>query len=86
MESSRLDIIVILSSGFVVYLTCLVVYRLYFSPLAKFPGPKLAAITLWYEAYYDIIKRGQYTRRIAEMHKKYGESTLRNHVRNETHY
>lgn len=48
------------------------VYRLLFSPLAKFPGPKLAALTLWYEFYYDVIKRGRYTWKIAEMHKQYG--------------
>jgi hypothetical protein len=56
----------------IVYLVCLTVYRLYLSPLAIFPGPKLAALTLWYEFYYDVVKRGKYTWKIGEMHKKYG--------------
>lgn len=54
------------------YGTCLIVYRLLFHPLARFPGPKLAAATLWYEFYYDVVKRGQFTFKIKELHEKYG--------------
>lgn len=50
-----------------------VIYRLYFSPLSKFPGPKLAAATLWYEFYYDAICKGRYTFKIMDLHRKYGE-------------
>jgi hypothetical protein len=61
--------------SYATYLVGLVIYRLYFSPIAKFPGPKLAAVTSWYEFYHDAIRHGQYTFEIAEMHKKYGAST-----------
>ncbi|CAI6227143.1 unnamed protein product [Periconia digitata] len=55
-----------------IYSLGLAFYRLFLHPLARFPGPKLAAITRWYEAYYDLILDGQYTFKIAELHKTYG--------------
>lgn len=48
------------------------VYSVYFGPLSKFPGPKLAAATLWYEFYYDVILQGNYTFKLKELHNKYG--------------
>lgn len=57
----------------IAYIVGLAVYRLYFSPLAKFPGPKLAALSKWYEFYYEVIKDGKFTFRIQELHKQYGE-------------
>ena len=52
----------------------LAIYRLYFSPIAKFPGPKLAAVTYLYEIYYDVVRRGKYTWKIRDLHAKYGHS------------
>jgi hypothetical protein len=60
----------------VLWLASLVFYRLLLHPLAKFPGPKLAAVTRYYEAYFDIVQDGQYTFKIADMHKKYGRYFL----------
>ena len=56
----------------IVYVAYGVVYRLYLSPIASFPGPKLAGLTLWYEFYYDVIKRGKYLFKIRELHQQYG--------------
>lgn len=62
----------LLISALVVYSACKVVYRLYFSPLSKFPGPKLAAATYLYEFYYSFILPEQLMTNISELHKKYG--------------
>lgn len=62
------------ATAIVVYFTSLILYRLLFHPLARFPGPKLAAITRYVEGYYDVVLGGQYTWKIAEMHRKYGKN------------
>ena len=76
MELSSLQGLLFALLIFSAYCISLAVYRLFFSPLAKSPGPKLAALTLWYELYYDVIKRGRYTWKIAELHERYGSLFL----------
>lgn len=49
------------------------IYRLLLHPLAKFPGPKLAAVTHWYEGYYEIMHHGRYIFEVEKMHKIYGK-------------
>lgn len=55
-----------------VYYVGLVIYRLYFHPLAGFPGPKLAAATGWYEFYFQFWLEGKYIFETERMVKKYG--------------
>ncbi|GAW24070.1 hypothetical protein ANO14919_136500 [Xylariales sp. No.14919] len=55
----------------VIYNIVLVIYRLYFHPLAKFPGPKLVAASTWYETFVDLF-RHDFPERLARMHEQYG--------------
>jgi hypothetical protein len=54
------------------------VYRLLFHPLAKVPGPKLAAVTWWYERYYDVYLGAQFFKQIGKLHEQYGTSEYSN--------
>lgn len=56
----------------VIYWASVAVYRLYFHPLAKFPGPKRAAVTHLYEVAWDYFGNGGYLFEIQKMHQKYG--------------
>lgn len=65
-------------------LLALAFYRLCLSPLAKFPGPKLAALTGAYEGYFDCLKDGggRFYIEVNRMHDQYGEHE--NHERTKT--
>ncbi|GFF55322.1 trichodiene oxygenase [Aspergillus udagawae] len=67
-----LDLLSLSAALFGSYLLCLGIWRLYFHPLAGFPGPKLAALTLWYECYFDVFLGGQYFKEIDRLHSIYG--------------
>ncbi|KAL8909676.1 MAG: hypothetical protein Q9171_004947 [Xanthocarpia ochracea] len=69
---SWLSLSLLILGAFAAYTAAGAFYRLYISPLAKFPGPKIAALTYWHEFYFDLVKGGRFQGRIAEMHEQYG--------------
>ncbi|KAF9019745.1 cytochrome P450 [Hymenopellis radicata] len=55
----------------------LVVYRLYIHPLKSFPGPRLAAVTDFYQGYYASWKNGMFVRHLEELHRSMSSGVLR---------
>ncbi|KAF9019730.1 cytochrome P450 [Hymenopellis radicata] len=50
----------------------LLVYRLYLHPLKSFPGPRFAAVTDYYQAYFEVWKNGMFVQHLEELHEFYG--------------
>ena len=71
MEISTLLVGYILKAV-VLYTAYGAIYRIYLSPVAHIPGRRLAALTFWYEFYFDVIRRGSYVWAIQDMHEIYG--------------
>lgn len=69
-------LLVYTTAALLFYLLSLAVSRLYLSPLAKskIPGPKLGALSKFYEAYYEIVQRGRFAFKLDDLHERYGKS------------
>ncbi|RDW65211.1 hypothetical protein BP5796_09903 [Coleophoma crateriformis] len=59
-------------SFFVLYRVGIIFYRLFFHPLAKFPGPKYLAASGLPHIYYNNVK-GEWYRQVKDLHDKYGD-------------
>jgi hypothetical protein len=71
---SKFTIASALLALYILYLFGVAIHRLYFSRYAKFPGPKLAALTYGYMFYYDVLAGdGQYMFKIKDLHEEYSK-------------
>jgi len=55
-----------------------VVYRIFFHPLAHIPGPRLAGATSLYCYWYNA-RGGRFYLQIQKLHEQYGMTTIQNH-------
>ncbi len=67
LESLR--VIALAFTGYVLYL---VASRLLFHRLRGFPGPRLAALTSWYQTYFECFCDGAFVDHLEKLHKIYG--------------
>ncbi|KAK7510590.1 cytochrome P450 monooxygenase-like protein [Phyllosticta citriasiana] len=49
------------------------VYNIYFHPLARFPGPKLAAATRYWKAWVECFQAKSFVHELEKLHARYGK-------------
>ena len=57
----------------IAYAVYIVVYNVYFHPLAQFPGPPLAGATKYWKAYIECIANRSFCHELVDLHTRYGE-------------
>lgn len=67
LEALRLLIL-----SWLLYNVTTVIYNLYFHPLARFPGPRLAAASDCWQAYVEVIKEECLSKKLLDLHARYG--------------
>jgi hypothetical protein len=60
-------------AGVVAYIAFNAIYNVYFHPLAKFPGPPIARVTIYWKAYVECIAARSFCHVLVELHERYGE-------------
>jgi hypothetical protein len=74
VEYASVFLLLVLTYGVIV-----AIYRVTFHPLAHIPGPKLAAVTQFYQTYYCYANdRSRFYKVVEELHKIYGMGPLKN--------
>lgn len=72
-SSDVLSVLPIVATAIVSVATLTAIYRIYLHPLRAFPGPRLAAMSVFYSLYYELILDGEMTHQIQRLHEQYGE-------------
>jgi hypothetical protein len=60
-------------ASIIAYIVFNVIFNVYFHPLAKFPGPPLARVTIYWKAYVECIEQRSFCHYLVELHARYGE-------------
>ncbi|GJE93186.1 cytochrome P450 [Phanerochaete sordida] len=68
-----LEALQLLILSWLLYNVTTVIYNIYFHPLARFPGPRLAAASEWWQAYVEVIKEESLSKKLLDLHAKYGD-------------
>ena len=72
LTTPSISVLALILLGIVTFQITKYVYRLTFHPLAQFPGPRLAALTHLYGAFYDLSETRSYIKEMPALHEKYG--------------
>ncbi|KAL4912990.1 cytochrome P450 [Aspergillus aurantiobrunneus] len=68
--SASLSLLAVALLTYCLYHVC---YTFYWHPLARFPGPRLAALTRLYRTYIDCSPSRSFVHTLGELHRQYGD-------------
>lgn len=68
-------------STVIVYVVYQALYNLYFHPLARFPGPPLARVTIYWKGYVECIANQSFCHVLVGLHAQYGEAFIPTQLR-----
>ena len=68
------EIVLAIVALYTIFIVVEGIRRVWFHPLSRYPGPRLAALTLWWQCYYDVFLNGggQLLAHLEPLHEKYG--------------
>ncbi|KZF24030.1 cytochrome P450 [Xylona heveae TC161] len=52
---------------------CPIIYNVFFHPLRRFPGPRMAGATSWWKAYKEVFQQETLAQLLFDLHRKHGD-------------